>query len=502
MSNSDAPYERFTAAARELADIAHAESLLHWDQETCMPRRGSGPRARSLGTLAGLAHERLTAPDLVELVAALDGEGLSGDARINVRELKRHQDRALRIPRELVVELRRTESLAHEAWVEARQQSEFGRFQPWLEKIVDLKRQEAHAVGFTGSVYNALLDHFEPHARVEEVEPLLGELRRRLVPLVEEILGSEAAAKKDDLLERDYDVAVQESFGRRVLADLGFDMEAGRLDVSVHPFCSGSHPGDVRLTTRYNAGQLTSALFGIIHEAGHGLYEQGLPAEAEGLPVGGSVSLGIHESQSRTWENAVGRSREFWEHYLPHLARCFPAQLEGVDVDRFYAAVNRVERSLIRVEADEMTYDLHILLRFELEKALMEGELEVGDLPGVWNERMQSYLGIRPGSDAEGVLQDIHWSLGLIGYFPTYTLGNLYGAQFYRRACADLGDLPGQIRRGVLSGLLGWVRENIHSRGSRLTASELVQEVTGEPLRVDYLMEYLEGKYRPLYGLA
>ena len=357
-------------------------------------------------------------------------------------------------------------------------------------------------MGFTGSVYNALLDHFEPHARVEEVEPLLGELRRRLVPLVEEILGSEAAAKKDDLLERDYDVAVQESFGRRVLADLGFDMEAGRLDVSVHPFCSGSHPGDVRLTTRYNAGQLTSALFGIIHEAGHGLYEQGLPAEAEGLPVGGSVSLGIHESQSRTWENAVGRSREFWEHYLPHLARCFPAQLEGVGVDRFYAAVNRVERSLIRVEADEMTYDLHILLRFELEKALMEGELEVGDLPGVWNERMQSYLGIRPGSDAEGVLQDIHWSLGLIGYFPTYTLGNLYGAQFYRRACADLGDLPGQIRRGELSGLLGWVRENIHSRGSRLTASELVQEVTGEPLRVDYLMEYLEGKYRPLYGLA
>ena len=502
MSNSRDRYERFTATAKELADIAHAEALLHWDQETCMPRRGSEARASSLGTLAGLAHEMLTAPEFVELVEALDGTGLTGDEGVNVRELKRDQDRAVRIPKELVVELRRTESLAHEAWVEARERSEFGLFQPWLEKIVALKKQEAHAVGFTGSVYNALLDHFEPHALVEEVEPVLGELRRRLVPLVEEILGSEAAAKQDDLLEREYDVALQESFGRRVLADLGFDMEAGRLDVSVHPFCSGSHPGDVRLTTRYNPRQLTSALFGIIHEAGHGLYEQGLPAGAEGLPVGRSVSLGIHESQSRTWENAVGRSREFWEHYLPRLSECFPAQLEGVGLDRFYAAVNRVERSLIRVEADEMTYDLHILLRFELEKALMEGELEVGDLPGAWNDRMESDLGIRPPRDAEGVLQDIHWSVGLIGYFPTYSLGNLYGAQFYRRACADLDDLPGQIRRGELSGLLGWQRESIHSRGCRLTASELVQEVTGEPLRVDYLIEYLAGKFRPLYGLA
>ncbi len=502
MSNSGDRYERFKATAMELADIAHAEGLLHWDQETCMPRRGSEARAGSLGTLAGLAHDKLTAPDFVELVEALDGAGLTGDEGVNVRELKRDQDRAVRVPKELVVELSRTESLAHEAWVEARDRAEFGLFQPWLEKIVDLKRREAHAVGFTGSVYNALLDDYEPHALVEEVDPLLGELRRRLVPLVEEILGSEAAAKQDDLLDQDYDIAVQESFGRRVLDDLGFDMEAGRLDVSVHPFCSGSHPGDVRLTTRYNAGQLTSALFGIIHEAGHGLYEQGLPAEAGGLPVGRSVSLGIHESQSRMWENAVGRSREFWEHYLPQLAGCFPRRLEGVGVDRFYAAVNRVERSLIRVEADEMTYDLHILLRYELEKALLEGELEVGDLPGAWNDRMESDLGLRPGSDAEGVLQDIHWSLGLIGYFPTYTLGNLYGAQFYRRACADLDDLPGRIRRGELSGLLGWLRENIHGRGSRLTAAELVREVTGEPLGVDYLMEYLEGKYRPLYGLV
>lgn len=501
MSNSGDRYERFTAAAKELADIAHAESLLHWDQETCMPRRGSEARARSLGTLAGLAHEKLTAPDFVELVQALDAAGPTGDEGVNVRELKRDQDRAVRIPKELVVELSRTESLAHDAWVEAREKSEFGLFRPWLERIVDLKRREAQAVGFTGSVYNALLDHFEPHARVEEVDPLLGELRRRLVPLVEEILGREAAPR-DDLLDRDYDIALQESFGRRILADLGFDMEAGRLDVSVHPFCSGSHPGDVRLTTRYNPRQLTSALFGIIHEAGHGLYEQGLPAGAGGLPAGRAVSLGIHESQSRLWENSVGRSREFWEHYLPRLAECFPGQLEGVGVDRFYALVNRVERSLIRVEADEMTYDLHILLRYELEKALVEGELEVADLPAAWNDRMQSDLGVRPARDAEGVLQDIHWSAGLIGYFPTYTLGNLYGAQFYCQACADLGDLPGQVRRGELSGLLGWLRENIHSRGSRLTASELVQEVTGEPLRVDYLIDYLAAKFRPLYGLA
>ncbi len=319
------------------------------------------------------------------------------------------------------------------------------------------------------------------------------------MPLVGGILDSRLAT--DDLLTRPFDVTAQESFGRRVMTDLGFDLEAGRLDVAVHPFCSGTSPSDVRLTTRYSADLMQTSLFGIIHETGHGLYEQGLP-DAEGMPVGGAISLGIHESQSRMWENMVGRSREYWEHYLPTLAEHFPEQLAGVEVDRIYAAVNRVEASLIRVEADEVTYNLHILLRFELEKALIEGDLAVKDLPGAFADRMETYVGIRPDSDVDGVLQDIHWSVGLIGYFATYTLGNLYAAQFYRKASADLENLPAQIAAGNLSGLLGWLREHIHSVGQRRTAAELVQDVTGEPLCVDYLMEYLEGKFKPLYGLS
>jgi carboxypeptidase Taq len=297
-----------------------------------------------------------------------------------------------------------------------------------------------------------------------------------------------------------YDVAAQEAFGRRVMADLGFDLEAGRLDVAVHPFCSGSSPDDVRLTTRYRPEGFTESLFGTIHETGHGLYEQGLPAQAGGLPVGDSVSLGIHESQSRLWENMVGRSRVFWEHYLPVAQAHFPG-LAGVDVDRIYAAVNRVEASMIRVEADEVTYNLHILLRFELERALLERELAVADLPGAWDERMERYLGIRPADAAEGVLQDVHWGSGLIGYFPTYSLGNLYGAQFYRQILVDLPDLPAQIAQGRFAPLLTWLRERVHSRGKRRTAAELVQDVTGQPLGVDALMDYLEAKFRPLYGL-
>ena len=498
MSNSAARYERFCELAKELADIGHAQGLLEWDQETCMPPRGVEARARSLGTLAGLRHEKFTAPELVDLVAALSDAGQEGDAAVNVRLLQRDQARSLRLPKTLVVELSRTESLAHEAWVEARANRTFATFEPWLAKIVELKTQVAHAVGFEGSVYNALLDEFEPGARVEELEPVFTELRQRLVPLVEAIRDCQQPA--DALLEQEYAVAAQEAFGRRVLGDLGFDLQAGRLDVAVHPFCSGFGPGDVRLTTRYSSTKLAEALFGTIHETGHGLYEQGLP-DADGLPLGEAVSLGIHESQSRLWENMVGRSREFWSHYLPQLREHFPERLNGVEVDRFYAAVNHVEASMIRVEADEVTYNLHILLRFELEKTLLEGSLPVADLPAAWADRMQEYLGIRPGDDAEGVLQDIHWSVGLIGYFPTYTLGNLYAAQFYRRAGADLGDLPEQIGRGELAGLLDWLRRHIHARGRRLSAGELVAEVTGEPLRVDYLMEYLEAKFRPLYGL-
>ncbi|MDE0961675.1 MAG: carboxypeptidase M32 [Candidatus Latescibacteria bacterium] len=493
-------YEPFMAKVAELADIGHAEGMLSWDQETYMPPKGAAMRARAQGTLAGLHHERLTAPELVGLVKDLKGQDLTGDAAVNVREVGRSQDRALKIPKELVVELSQTESLSHEAWIAAREKADFAHFQPWLEKILKLKKEVAERVGYEGTIYNALLDEYEPYTRAEDIEPVFAALKDKLVPLVEKIAATGKFPARG-VLDQDFPVAEQEELGRQVLEDLGFDLEAGRLDVAVHPFCSGTSRDDVRLTTRYSADWLPGSLFGTIHEAGHGLYEQGLPEDAVATPAGGSVSLGIHESQSRLWENMVGRSRAFSTHYLPRLKALFPTQLQNVNLDEFYAAVNQVEPSLIRVEADEVTYNLHILLRFELERDLFEGRVEVKDLPSVWNERMQQYLGVCPPDDAQGVLQDVHWSFGLMGYFPTYTLGNLYGAQFFHQAQQELPDLEGQIGRGEFGGLKTWLNDKVHNRGSRLRASELVEEVTGEKLSADYFTNYLEAKFGALYNL-
>ena len=464
-----------------------------------MPRRGADERARSIGFLAGLYHEKLTSGAFVDLVGEFSADRFDPDAEANLRLVRREQDRALKIPQQLVVEISETEARAHEAWVSAREKAAFGEFAPWLERILELQKKIAGLVGYEGSVYNAFLDEYEPNARVEEIGPLLGELRDRLLPLAEAILAK--GSKRPDLLEREFPTVDQESFGRKVLADLGFDLEAGRLDVSVHPFCSALAPTDVRLTTRYSSRGMTESLFGIIHECGHGLYEQGLPGEALGTPLCQAVSLGIHESQSRLWENMIGRSREFWEHYLPELKSRFPGQLQAVDLGQFHAAVNHVEATPVRVEADEVTYNLHILLRFELEQQLVGGELAVADLPGRWNDRMQEFLGIRPENDALGVLQDIHWSSGLIGYFPTYSLGNLYAAQFFDCARSRMPGLMQDVARGEFSGLLGWLRDNIHSRGARLTAGELIEEVTGAPLSADPLIAYLETKYGELYSL-
>ena len=493
-------YEPFMAKVAELADIGHAEGMLSWDQETYMPPKGAAMRARAQGTLAGLHHERLTAPELVGLVKDLKGQDLTGDAAVNVREVGRSQDRALKIPKELVVELSQTESLSHEAWIAAREKADFAHFQPWLEKILKLKKEVAERVGYEGTIYNALLDEYEPYTRAEDIEPVFAALKDKLVPLVEKIAATGKFPARG-VLDQDFPVAEQEELGRQVLEDLGFDLEAGRLDVAVHPFCSGTSRDDVRLTTRYSADWLPGSLFGTIHEAGHGLYEQGLPEDAVATPAGGSVSLGIHESQSRLWENMVGRSRAFSTHYLPRLKALFPTQLQNVNLDEFYAAVNQVEPSLIRVEADEVTYNLHILLRFELERDLFEGRVEVKDLPSVWNERMQQYLGVCPPDDAQGVLQDVHWSFGLMGYFPTYTLGNLYGAQFFHQAQQELPDREGQIGRGEFGGLKTWLNDKVHNRGSRLRASELVEEVTGEKLSADYFTNYLEAKFGALYNL-
>ncbi len=494
-------YGKFLMRIQQLADVKHAQALLSWDQETYMPPRGTAMRARAQGTMAGLAHEMLVEDQLVNLVRDLQGKTLEGDEAVNVRETARQQERALKIPGELVVEMTQTASLAHEAWVEAREKADFSIFQPWLEKILDQKRQVAYSVGYEGSMYDALLDEYEPYAKTEEIAALFADLRTQLIPLVEGIAVS-GRRPADGVLDRTFDIDLQERFSRGVIADMGFDMDAGRLDVAVHPFCSGTSRDDVRLTTRYAEDWMPGSLFGSIHEAGHGLYEQGLPAEAVGLPAGQSVSLGIHESQSRMWENMVGRSQPFWQHYFPLLQAAFPGVIDDVDLGLFYAAINQVEPSLIRVEADEVTYNLHIALRFEIEVALVEGDLRVEELPEAWNAKMRDYLGITPPDDAKGVLQDVHWSFGGIGYFSTYSLGNLYAAQFFHQAQCDMPNVMEQIAAGQLLGLKRWLNQNVHACGARLTAAQLVQEVTGEALSAQYFIDYLHAKFDSLYGLG
>ena len=493
-------YDKFIEHVTLLMDLRYAQELLMWDQATYMPPKGAQMRARSQGSLAGIYHEKLTVPELVDLVEELHQSGLEGDAAVNVREIRRQQQRALKIPRELVIELTDTEATAYESWVESRKKGDFQIFAPWLAKIIELQQRAAHLIGFSGSIYNAFLDSYEPGARVEELAPLFTSLRRQLVTIVERI-GAQAKIVSQEIFAQDYPVVTQEAFNRKILQDMQFDLQGGRLDVTVHPFCMGLTSGDVRLTTRYTTDTWPESLLSTMHEAGHGLYEQGLPPEALNTPAGHAVSPAIHESQSRLWENIVGRSREFWQHYLPLLRQYFPQQLNGVELDRFYAALNRVAPSLIRTDSDEVTYNLHILVRFELERQMAEGEITVAQLPQAWNDRMENYLGVRPNDDLSGILQDVHWSNGLIGYFPTYTLGNLYSLQFFHQACQDIPDLRSRIAQGELAILQQWLRTNIHSRGRRLRAAELVQEVTGQPLCSEYFINYLQQKFGDLYAI-
>jgi carboxypeptidase Taq len=475
-------------------------SLLGWDERTYMPTQGSRHRGEQMALLARLVHEMLTAPRVGELLAAAEAEKPERDSveAANLREIRRAHDRAAKLPRELVEELARVTTQAQQVWQQARHDNDFPAFLPWLEKIVALKRREAQAVGYTEAAYDALLDEYEPGATTAEVTAVFAELRKELVPLVAGIL-ERGKRPKTDILEREYPVERQAIFGQSAAAAIGFDFTAGRLDVTTHPFCSTTGPGDVRLTTRYNAKHFNEGFFGILHEAGHGIYEQGLPAEHFGTPCGSAASLGIHESQSRLWENQVGRSRVFWEHFFPRARQVFVGALHDVGFDDFLLAVNDVRPSLIRIEADEATYNLHIILRFELEQALVSGDLEAANVPGAWNEKFQQFLGLTPPNDAQGCLQDIHWSFGGLGYFPTYTLGNLYAAQFMEQARSDLPGFEEGVRRGDFAALKGWLHEKIHRHGQRWRAGELCRRITGRALSPQPLVRYLREKYEALY---
>lgn len=497
-------FERVCEHVQQTALWGAISELLGWDERTMLPPAAGGYRAEQMTVLSGLLHDRQTDPQLgqwlEELSSGPDAADPTSDRGVTIRRLKRRYDKQVRLPRRLVEELARTRVLSERAWEEARRQSDFATMRPWLEKMFALTREKADALGYPEQRYDALLDDYEPEARTARVAQVLVGLRAELVPLVEAI-GQSGRQPDVSLLERRYPVAVQEQFGRQAAERIGFDFHRGRLDVTAHPFCCGVGPDDCRITTRYNEHFFNEAFFGILHEAGHGIYDQGLPTDQYGLPLGEYVSLGIHESQSRLWENLVGRSHAFWEHFFAPAQQAFPEALGHVALDDFYFAINAVRPSLIRVEADEATYNLHILIRFELELALLNEELPVADLPGAWNEKYRQYLGIQPPNDAEGVLQDVHWSAGLIGYFPTYALGNLYGAQFFAAADRALGGLAPQFARGDFVPLRQWLRDEIHAHGQRYNSEELVQRVTGQPLSSAALMRHLRTKLGSIYGL-
>lgn len=501
---ADAAYAELVRRAREQTLLASCAALLTWDEETYMPRGGVANRAEQLAFLAGLQHQQATEPRVGELLTAAEGSAVVADpeapAAVNVREWRRGYDRLTRLPQALVEEIARTAAFAQQEWAAARQDSDFRRFEPWLTRIVDLKRREAECLAANSPIYDALLDEYEPGTKSEDMARLFEALQRELAPLIEAMAAARCRPHVA-LLRREYPIERQRLFVEEVATRVGFDFERGRLDTATHPFFIGIGPGDCRITTRYQALDFSQALFTILHEVGHALYEQGLDPEHHGMPLGEAPSLGVHEAQARLWENAVGHSQAFWEHFFPRARQLFHEALRDVTLPEFHSAVNHVEPSLMRARADEVTYNLHILVRFELERAFISGELKASDLPLAWNEAYRRYLGIEPANDAEGCLQDGHWASGLFGYFPTYTLGNLVAAQLFARASEDLGEPSEPFARGDFTGLLGWLREKVYRQGHRYPAGQLIERVTGSPLGYRPFVQGLWRKYGELYGV-
>jgi carboxypeptidase Taq len=509
------------ALRRRAACLASVGSLLGWDQETYMPGAGSGARAEQASLLAELAHEASTSTRLGDLLAQCEASLPALDApaepkarlAASIREARREYDLATKLPSDLVAQLAKVGSEAQQVWKAARETNDFPAFAPVLETMFDLTRQKANCLGVPkgGELYDALIDEYEPGVSAAQIAAVFNPLRDRLAGLIARVASS-GKTISDAPLHVSIPPDLQHKLGLFVLEAMGFDLSAGRLDTTSHPFCSGLAPGDTRLTTRYRDQHFTDALYSTMHEGGHGLYEQGLPKTASlsingqtlplwGSPLADAISLGIHESQSRMWENLVGRSREFWTWLFPHAQRIFAGALDKYTPDDLFRAVNTTTPSLIRVEADEGTYNLHVMLRFELERALLNGEIKPKDLPAAWNARIKSYLGLAVPDDRRGCLQDVHWSFGLIGYFPTYTLGNLYAAQLWETIHTQLPSLNTNIASGNLIPLRNWLNTNIHAHGKQYSASDLCQRVTGKPLSADPLMRHLERNAKTIYNV-
>ena len=497
------PLEELRTTLGEVTDLERVAGLLGWDQQAMMPPMGAHSRARQRATIALIAHERFVSDDVGRLLETLEaataGDEYQTMGRSLARVTRRSYDKERRVPKELAAEMSQAASSAHEAWVAAREESNFELFRPTLERGLELRQRYIECFEGAAHPYDYMLEDYEPGTTTADVQTIFAELKSGLVALVRE-LREHGRPIDAALLTRSYPVDGQVAFVREALGWLGFDESRWRLDTVVHPFALRVGDGDIRITTRYFDTYLPAGMFGAIHEFGHGLYEAGVSDEFDRTPLERLSSLGLHESQSRLWENLVGRSRPFWEHAFPALRRACPDELADIGVEEFYHAINRVEPSLIRVEADEVTYNLHIILRFELELALVEGSLAVADLPSAWNERVQEYLGIEVPDDAQGVLQDPHWCFGF-GYFPTYALGNLVAAQLWRRIGQEIPALDDQVAAGNFSPLRDWLIEHIHLRGSTLTLNETLDTLLGETLSAQPHVDYLRSKYSELYGL-
>jgi carboxypeptidase Taq len=504
-TTATSPLDALVTHLQETALLSTSNNLLDWDQETTMPAGGLEWRARQQALIARMVHERNSSLERGDLLAAVEADTeamANAETAALVREARRDYAKATKLPASLVEEMAKTSSMAKHEWAEARAASDFKRFAPWLEKLVGLLRAQADCYGFTagGERWDALADLYEPGCTARHVASVFDPLRPRLQKLIADL----AAARTKPASEfNDFFVSIerQEELSKFVAREIGFDFHRGRLDRSTHPFCGGTHCNDVRMTTRYNERCVNDALGSTMHESGHAIYEQGLPFARIGTPLGESVSLGIHESQSRMWENQVGRSRAFWAWLQPRMVEIVGADAARFSLDDLYAAANVVEPGFIRVEADEATYNLHVMVRFEIERAVIGGSLEVAGIPSVWNRLYKDLLGLEVPDDRRGCLQDIHWSMGAMGYFPTYTLGNLYASQFFEAACEAMPGLVGGFARGEFGALKSWLNANIHAHGRRYSPSELVQRVTGKPLTAEPLMRHLEGKLRPLYGI-
>lgn len=487
----------------EVSDLQNASRLLGWDQQTYMPPGGAEARGNQLGTLQSIAHKKFVSDQVGQLLEDLESyhEELdpdSDDARL-IQVTRREYEKRTKVPADFVAEFSRVTTRAHGAWEKAREDDDFSHFQPHLEKIVGMRRQYADFFAPYDHVYDPLLDDYEPGMKTETVQKIFSELRPLQVELIQAIEGKDQV--EDGFLHQHFDEKKQWDFGEEVVTKFGYDWKRGRQDKATHPFTTHFGVGDVRITTRIDPQFLNSGLFSTLHEAGHAIYEQGVAEELERSPLGQGASLAVHESQSRMYENLVGRSYPFWRHFYPRLQEIFPTQLGEVELDTFYKGINKVEPSLIRVEADEATYNLHVMLRLELEIALMENEIEVAHLPEAWNARMEDYLGVTPPNDQKGVLQDVHWSSGYFGYFSTYSLGNLVSVQLWEKIQEDIPGLVDEIRSGEFSSLLAWLRENIHRHGAKFKPQELIQRATGSEIDPEPYMNYLKSKFSEIYQL-